>query len=374
MAGRPPAEEATLRLRHDSARRRAGFSLLELMVTMGLAAMLLGMGAGVYVKMGRQSAATQAMRSVNLLVTQARKSSVRFPATLVCDPAENVIHPYTDEVIQELHFEARPTENGDIVPLGIEGRDCTIAGGEVVAHAGRVGGGLRLDAGSLSCGTFAAYDLEDGINAEVWLKPSQAPKCDLVTKGHVFSVGVASDGVRSGRLQVRIQVQDPSGTQEPVTRTVGIPPVRVNEWLGVRVAYDRTALVTSTSDGHGFVVRDTWKESRRLATEPDQPLVIGSGFQGTIDDVRIGGIRAAEPLRLPAGVELAGTNPPIRFLDGRLDPAVHSAPARISIAYQGKVSNFEIGQSGMVLRVVETDTVPDAAPAKPPEQLPEKKE
>lgn len=363
-----------MHLRHVSTRRRAGFSLLELMVTMGLAAMLLGMGAGVYVKMGRQSAATQAMRSVSLLVTQARKSSARYPATLVSDPTDNTIKAYTDEVVQELHFESRPTENGDYVPLGIEGRECTIAGGEVKADTGRVGGGLRLDAGSVNCGTFAAYDLEQGMNAEVWVKPSQAPKCDLVSKGRAFTVRLTSDGARTGQIQVRIQVQDPSGTQEPVTRSISIPPVRLNEWLGVRVSYDRTAIVTSTSDGHGFVVRDAWKEGRRLATEPDQPLVIASGLQGWLDDVRIGGIRAAQPLQLPAGVELAGTNPPIRFVDGRLDPTVHSGPARLSIAYQGRISTFEIGQSGAVLRVVETDSVPATPPADPQDQPGLKKE
>jgi hypothetical protein len=337
------------------------------MVTMGMATLLIGLGAGVYVKMGRRSAATQAIGSVNQLVVRAKNASSKMPAMIVPDPVEGVIHAYAEEIVQELHFESRATDSGDYVPLGIEGRDCTPMGATVEADRGRIGGGLRVDGGSLNCGTFAAYDVDDGINAEVWIRPTQQPRCDIVSKGRTFLVRLEGSAGRSARIVVRLQVQDEAGSQDRVERNVEIPPVRLNDWLGIRVSYDRNEILTETSDGHGFVVRDRWKdEKRRLAVDPDQPLVVAAGLQGWIDDVRIGGVRSAEPLRLPPGVVLWGKNPPIRFVNGRLDPETPLGAAKLSLNHDGTISTFEIGPNGTVLAVRQTEAPTAAAPAEAP--------
>lgn len=353
-------------------RRRSGFSLLELMVTMGLATVLIGTGAGVYIKMGRRSAATQAIASVGQLVMRAKNASNRFPATLVADPEEGLLHAYTDEILQELHFEERASDSGPWVPMGIDGRTCEPQSAKFVADSGRVGGGLQVMGGSIDCGKFAAYDVSEGLNAEVWIRPTSDPKCDIVSKGQTFHVKLESTSGRSSRLVVRVQVQDASGIQEKLTRTVQIPPVRVGEWVGIRVSYDRMHLVTATSDGHGFVTRDSFKDDkqRRLAVDPDANLVIAAGLTGFVDDVRIGGVRSGEPLRLPAGVGFHGKNTPIRFDGGRLDPAVHSGPATIAIAFDGTVSTFDIGQGGQILAVRQTDVAATPVDAAKPVKAP----
>lgn len=348
------------------SRRSRGFSLLELMVTMALATMLIGMGAGVYMKMGRRTAATQAMASVNQMIVRAKNSSSKFPAAIVCDTEEQQIQAYAEDVVQELHFEPRATDSGPYVPMGIEGRDCNVAAGEPVETGGRTGGGLRLNGGSIDCGRFAAYDVDQGINAEVWLRPASSPKCELVAKGETFLVRIEGTASYS-RLTVRMNVRDVAGTEDRVERVVNIPTIRPDEWVGIRVSYDRSELVTATNDGgYGFVVRDRWKESRRLAVDPSAPLVVANGFSGIVDDVRIGGVRSADPLQLPQGVTFWGANPPVRFADGRLDPAVHAGPARIAIRSEDTISTFVIGQNGTVLTIEQTpapsETPKDGAP------------
>jgi type II secretory pathway pseudopilin PulG len=371
----PTYPSPRLRLARRSAAARAGFSMLELMVTMGLATLLIGAGAGVYIKMGRRSAASQAINSIGQLVIRAKTASNRFPAVLSADAQAQQLHAYTDEVLQELHFEERPATENPWVPMGIEGRECKVQNARVEADSGRVGGGLHVTGGSVDCGTYAAYDVIEGINAEVWVRPTEPPKCDLVSRGRAFQVRLDTVGARYSRITVRIQVQDAAGAQESVKREVQIPPVRLNEWFGVRVSYDRTQLVTATSDGHGFVVRDAWKESRQLAREPEAALLVGAGLHGFLDDVRIGGVRSAEPLQLPAGVTFAGQNAPIHFAGGRLDPAYHTGPATISIAYEGVVNTFEIGPGGHILAVRQSDVPPAApAPAEKAQPEPAKKE
>lgn len=350
-------------------RRRAGFSLLELMVTMGLATLLISMGAGVYVKMGRRSAATQAIGSVNGLLVRAKNASTRFPATVAADANEGLVHAYTDEVVQELHFEPRRIDGGgEYTPLGIQGRECVLRGGATLdADQGRVGAGLRMDGGALDCGNYAAYDMDQGLNVEMWIRPSDTPRGELITRGQTLRIRLDAVANRSARLGVRLQVQDPSGSQEGVEQIAEVPTVRIQEWLGIRVSYDRTELVISTNDGYGFVVRSRFKETRRLAVDRDASLVVANGFRGWIDDVRVGGIRSAEPLRLPIGVTLTADNPPIRFVDGRLDPAVHSGPARMSFVSAGKISTFVVGTDGNLLTVEQTDAPPEpAAPGADP--------
>lgn len=339
--------------------------MLELMVTMGLATILIGAGAGVYIKMGRRSAVSQAINSVGQLVIRAKTASNRFPAILAVDEKNQQLHAYTDEVLQELHFEGRPGDDGKVwVPLGIEGRDCSLVSATWKPDAGRVGGGVELiKGGSIDCGKYPAYDVADGINAEVWINPSEPPKCDLVSKGRTFLVRLESVGARYSKLSVRLLVQDEATSiQETVKREVQLPQVRLGEWFGVRVSYDKNQLTLATSDGHGFVVRDVWREEhRRLAVDPDASLLVGAGFVGLLDDVRIGGVRSAEPLQLPVGVKFVGKNEPIYFAEGRLDASRHQGSATISIQNEGTVSTFEIGPGGQILAVRQSDAPPDDA-------------
>lgn len=342
-----------------------GFTVIELMVTMAIASALLALGAGMFLRMGRRTAVTQAITDVNLLVTKARNASSRYPAELVADPKENTLSAKIDEVLQELHFEARPIDGGEIVPMGIEGRDCTIVGGDVVADGGRVGGGARLNGGGISCGNFAAYDVDQGVSAEAWIRPATPPKCDVVSKGRTFQVRLETIGSAASRVVVKVLLQDPlSGAQEAIERSVAIPLVRVGEWIGVRASYDGREIVVATDDGYGPIVRDRYPETRRLAVDAEAELRFGSGLDGWIDDCRFGGVRASDPVRLPEGMSVVSEKR-IRFLDGRLDASVHPGSEKLAIRSGTSVTTFDIGPNGTILGVKVEDApaapVPDGA-------------
>jgi prepilin-type N-terminal cleavage/methylation domain-containing protein len=350
-----------------------GFTLLELMVTMALAAMLLALGASTFVSMGRQTAYNAALSDIAGLVNRARNSSSRNPATLVVDPETGTVHAFTDEIVQELHFEPRPSsEPGQepTWPMGVDGLDCQVVGGQLDPRGGRVGGGLRLSGGSVNCGTYAPYDVTEGLSVELWVKLEQRGRATLVEKGQVLTVQLDASAVREGgRLNVRLGVRD-KGLTERVERVVDLPPVRLGEWLGVYVTYDRRELVVSTDEGYGRVVRDRWAEDRQLVVDADAPLVVGGqGLDGWVDDFRFGGIHTAEPLVLPNVVAFVPPRRTIRFVNGRLDPELHPAPAELRLVYEGRVTVIEIGQNGQVQDMRFADE--DAKGVLPP---PERKE
>ncbi len=366
---RVPARTASLRLRPAVAGRTSGFTMMELMVTMVIMASLLGLGAGMFISLGKKSGEQQAIASVAQIVTRARNASNRFPATIVADPAQGKILAFTDEVLQELHFDPRPIDGGQsVTSMGIQGLDCTIAG-RLEPTSGRVGGAARIDGGGIDCGNYAIYDVKDGISVEAWIKPAQSPACDIVSKGQVFRVAISGgSGMSLPRLSIRMKLENPDGRQDLFEKSVALPKIRANEWFGVRASFDRREIVLETNDGFGWITRERVvfekEEERRrtLAIDQAAPLKIGVGLAGWVDDIRIGGIRAAEPVEVPPGMSVLQGNT-IRFVGGRLDTTMHSGVENLVIRAPGRTMRFVIGQDGTVLDVIETEALPtDPAP------------
>jgi hypothetical protein len=307
---------------------------------------------------------------VNQLVVSARNSSNRAPATIVPDPKEGKLHAYTDEVLQELHFDPRTLDDGKkYTPMGVNGLDCQVLAGEVDERAGRAGGALRLRGGSIDCGNYSTYDVDQGFSAEVWIKPEGNPKCDLVARGPLSVTLMGRAGGAS--IVVKYARKHPNGIEESTSETVNVPPVRPLEWYGVRVVLDRRELVVSTNDGGGFVVRKKTvfdkdeDAAKTLVVDRQANLVVASGFTGWVDDVRIGGIRSADPLEAPQGVEILPGRA-IRFVDGRLDPAIHTGEEKIAIRASGTIYEYVLGTNGALVRIDEK------APPEPPAEDPAK--
>jgi prepilin-type N-terminal cleavage/methylation domain-containing protein len=342
-----------------SPRPDGGFTLMELMVTMAIAASLMGLGAGLFLAMGKRTSADNALAGVTSLIANVKNSSSRFPAMLVVtptveaapgrEPVTGSVQAMAQEVRQELHFDPRPAETGKtpVYDTGIEGRECNFMGNRPEPDIGRIGGGLRLAGGKIDCGAYAAYDVTDGLTAELWIKPDASGSADLVTKGDALRLRLEAGTT----VSAVIQVQDEHGA-EKVSLAAPVPPVRPYAWTGIRVAYDRSALTIATDTGYGWVVRGRKDETRRLAPAPDSSLMVG-GYSGVLDDFRFAGVHSTEPFVMPPGVKIVGTKPQsIYFLGGRLDPARHLGPAQIVMESAGRRTTLEIAQNGALTMAV----------------------
>lgn len=340
-------------------RREHGFTLMELMVTMAIAASLMGLGAGLFMSMGKRTATENALSGISSLVVNVRNQSSRFPAMLVVDPPAGTVQGMSQEVRQELHFDPRavPGSPTAVVAQGIEGRDCDFVGNRVDPTAGRVGGALRLEGGRVDCGKYPAYDVTDGMTVELWMKLDSIGSAELIRKGDALSVRLESGGV----ITAKVAVQDERGS-EKVSATAQVPGIVRGRWFGVRVAYDRTELTIATDLGFGWVVRGRKAESRRLEPSREDNLVIG-GFAGFLDDFRFAGVHSAEPITMPPGVKIVGDKPyVIHFVGGRLDNAVHLGVQRVAIESSGRRTTLEIASNGM-LSVAYTDVAVEAGPS-----------
>ena len=241
-----------------SARRPAGYTLMELLVTLTLAAVLLGLGAGAFLSLGKRTAYQQALADAAGLVNKVRNASVRFPAAMVLEPEEGggVMYGRTEQVLQELHFEPRPGEGDEVVfAAGINGLDVDAALGQLEPRGGRVGGGLRLNGSAIDCRDYPAYDVRDGISLELWVMPERLGAATLIDKGNAFSVRLTTSGA-TARVEARIGVEE-KGMRDEAALTAQIPAVSENEWVGIYVSYDRKSLTIATDHGFGPVERSS---------------------------------------------------------------------------------------------------------------------
>lgn len=344
-----------------TTRLQRGYTLMELIITIALAATLLALGAGVFLGLGKRTAYQQTLSSVAGLVRQAQNASSHVPASLVLDPENGTITGLTEKTLQELRFEVRPPREGDTGSEadwinGVGGLECEVVGGQVEDRMGRVGGGLRLDGGTVNCGNYAAYDVTEGLSLELYIKPDAGTSVasNLIRKGEAFEVNLVASSRGATRMRVKLATEDAGGS-DAIRREIVLPPVRMGEWLGVRVVYDRTELVVSTDEGYGFVERDRYPdpEGRPLKTDPEAPLeVMDGGFSGYIDDFRFGGVDSDEPLQMPREVEIVGKERrQIVFDNGRLDNRKHLSAQMIAIKFEGRTTVLEIGQNGQIQEV-----------------------
>ncbi len=356
---------------------RGGYTLMELLVTLTLAATLLSLGIGSFQKLGRRTAYQRALGDASGLVNKVRNSSSSFPSALVLDPemkredgtVSQAMYGRTEQILQELHFEPRTTSDGEVTfAASVNGLDVDTSAGELLPHGGHLGGGLQLRGSPVDCRAYAPYDVTDGMYVTVWVRLDAARACVLVSKGDAFNVRLAPRRDGSAAIEARIGV-DEGGLREERRVTANVPRFPVGKWVGVTVGYDRRHLTVSTDDGYGPVERASVEETRPLRRAPEAPLLVGQDLMGVIDDFRFGGVTVQDPVYLPGDVAIDGPGRTIHFRDGKLDGRFHPGVEQIRLRSQGNLAVLEIGPGGTVQSLRET-SVEDAAP--PPGSEPQK--
>lgn len=343
-------------------RATGGYTLMELMVSLTLAAVLLGFGAGALLSLGKKSVYDQALADSAGLVNKVRNASIRFPAAIVLDKQAvardgrviEQLYGRTEQVLQELHFE--PREGGDdelTFANGINGLTVDATMGILEPRGGRVGGGLRVSGSPINCEAYPPYDVTDGMYLELWINPERLGGATLIDKGGAFSVRLSASN-SAARIEAKIGLND-NGMRDERGVSAQIPPLREGEWVGVYISYDRKALVVSTDHGFGPVERGRLDETRPLKPDPDAQLQVGIDFMGVLDDFRFGGVTVEDPLTLQQGVGIDGPGKTIFFRGGKLDGRAHPGVETIRLGFEGRVTVLEIGASGTVQRIYEDD-------------------
>ncbi len=177
-------------------RRRSGFTLFELLMVLGIIALVGGLSAGAF-QIARRSYALSASASrVEGTLRAARNaavsSGVGSRVAIETEPPRAVAYGF--EALGEWGFEEE--ENG--VVHGARRAPAVLTGGASLGK-GCAGKGLHLEMGGYAdCGNQSVYDLRAGVFAEAWVRwrppegPASAGSSRPGRKG-----GVASGGKRT---------------------------------------------------------------------------------------------------------------------------------------------------------------------------------
>ena len=310
----------------------AGFTLLELLLVIGIIGLLAGIGLGMFATFdpGRRAA----VGLVQNVLRQAHQTAVarRAPELVRIDAASGTLVAEALEVAGTWHFETPDLAGG-------RGLAATSRGfpGEPLTSSGYTGRALDFEQGGrtaevrIDLGADPLLDPRRGFSLDVALRPARLAAAKVVDLGGIVQLLVRADGGLDGRITTRrVDELGREVAGPPVTVRSAPGALRPGRWTRVTLGYDRRELALF-ADGVPLGVR---AEEREL-WDPKGPLSLGNpggGWAGALDQRVLATVRASEAFVLPQGVTFASDAPQIvRYLaGGSLDPALHAE--RVSLA------------------------------------------
>jgi len=335
--------------RRGSGAGRVGMTLIELVLVMGLMALMLGFGIGAIASIdvgtyGSGSLVRSTLRSAGNW-SRARQA----PARVRIDAAAGRMSAEGLAVVGTWQFESLP-------PEGAFGLDGSVVGARLVDD-GFVGKALGL-AGTergahyeAPVHTDPAFALTQGFRIEVALRPEGARRGTLLELGGTLKLE-ASNRLGLAATLVTQRYDAETGEVRTAGRAVVQTPegvLRPDAWNRVLLVYDRAHL-------------EIWVEGLRVASVEEEgevervrgPLIVGGGdrpWEGSVDALVVSAVGAEEELVLPEGVSFAEGTPAEIVFDagGGLDRAVHPAPVRVTVEYaDGRVDEVRVNLYGTV--------------------------
>ena len=324
-------------------------TLVELLMVMGLLALLLGFGVGSIAGLDIGNYGATGLVKSTLRSTSNWSTARHAPARVRIDPTTGRIAAEGLAVVGTWHFEKQP-------PQGAFDLDGDLLGAELV-EGGFVGKALSFTgtgAGSsyeVPVQTDPAFDLSTGFQVQLALRPENASGARVLLLGK--SVQIEATSKFGMKVTVATERFDEE-TGKPVSAGNAIleTPAGVLQpdiWNRVLVSYDRALLSIFVE---GVSVASVAEEGTVLPTR--SPLVLGGGsrpWSGSIDNLVISAVGASEEVFLPEGAEFpADTIREIVFAaGGGLDRSIHETPVAIEVNFEdGRRETIRVGMYGTV--------------------------
>ncbi len=335
-------------MRQDPAKKR-GLTLIELLIVMGLLAVMMGVGVGVIASLDIGSYGASGLVRGSLRSAKQWAMSRQAPARVRIDPQAGRIAAEGLAVIGTWHFE-------DVPPKGAFGLDGRLLGVELTPD-GYLGKALQLssdvrDGGySVPVQDDPAFDLRGGFQIQVVLRPEGQRRGRVLT----LDKSVKLEVTRHYGMIVTVGTQrydEETGKEIGAGNAVLTTPDYVLEpdrWNRVLISYDRTRFAAEVE---GIEVAFLDEDGEVLPVKSE--MLIGGGqrpWSGSVDNLVISAVGAQEEVFLPPGVSFPEDTPREIVFDagGGLDRGTHSEPVVLQVEYEdGRLESIRVNMYGTV--------------------------
>jgi prepilin-type N-terminal cleavage/methylation domain-containing protein len=353
-------------------RRQDGWTLIEILIVLGIVAVLFGMGAGVFISLtesGRRKAAQEEV--INLFRKASNAAVGEQRSAVVIEDGGSRLRGMIQRTVGTWHCE--DLQEGTTTGAGRQ--DGAVTMGELEPN-GKIGQAIRLRNGWIDCGRYPGYDATDGVGASLWVRPESRSPMALLEKGRSWKLWIEPGG-RSLVARAFVRVGRGESSEQLVELVGEKAPVPLGRWTEVSFTFDRTLAllfvngievdryeagqgedVGAAEDGEDETAVGEEKpkpmvQTRRIVPDRQAPLTIGSDLDpidGFVDDVRVTGILSGDVVELPEGMILEGETTMIRFRNGWLDQSSHAGPVDLRFRVGNRVRRIRIGMNGLPVR------------------------
>ncbi|MFO7957484.1 MAG: LamG-like jellyroll fold domain-containing protein [Candidatus Brocadiia bacterium] len=357
-----------------SRQQRAAFTLVEMLIVMGIVAVLATMTLASYVSITRRNAREGAIEMVMNTLRQARMSAVDSGrgAVVRIDPEARALYGLSRRVEAAWRFEQLNTTTN--VTPGARGMHGTVSGA-ILHQDGALGLCLLFDGtdDSVNCSSYPVYDQTDGVRLEAYVWPQGDGTVLARTDGSSgYSLALAGD-----ELEASFHIRDADGNDQELSLSGG--SVRQDRWSHVAAEFDgfegrlflRGVLVDLDSfedddpdddPNSDTNIDDPNSDTNIEFTAPAQlrparanDLIIGDDFTGRIDEPRLLSVAGGDRRQLPPRVPLVTTEEAVYFdSQGYRDLAYHSSDVYLVVGdpYQSAdLQNDPLAAGGATITV-----------------------
>jgi len=322
--------------------RRAGFTLIEILVVLSLLAVLMGLSAGLIQRAGQGNLLLQTAQSLASQLASARAQSYGNDRAYVSvDP--RAVRTFRNR--QVFHW---PCE--DFVKT-TDSYELQHAGGGVeiceAKLAGREGRFAIFNGGRCDLGDPPWLDFVDGFSIRCRIRPNDSSGPGIQTlfkKGPGLVVNLRPDDEGRFGIEAKIRLRPKAGAattggdyllrtgdREGETLPEWRSPLLAGRWYELRISYDRNTFTIHVDES----LRGIRSDKRNRMWPNNDRFVIGSGYQGAFDSLVIAGIFEDDDDRYDVpdavswidekGEPVVGTRY-VHFKNRSLDPRYHAEP------------------------------------------------
>ncbi len=323
----------------ENRARHAGFTMLELLVTAGILAVLAGLGLGFLRRSdGLPEAKSAIVSSLRLAALDARTRGL--PTEVVLEPGVDGAPP----TVRARGLDPQLLVTFDPGQRQLDSRIVPVFGGEDVPD-GRVGHGRRQKDGDPSSALRLSVspqtvDLSRGFALRLDVRLTARGSGTLLRLGNTLTVRLDD----SGCPQARIATEDENGRGGSAVSLASPRGLPVGRWCTFEVATDGARAWLAID---GRVVADA-TQRERVRQQKDETLEVlpgGEPIGCDIDELQILAYAVGDAQRLPDGVSMQKA---VRIAFDAQGEPIAPPSIELTMASDGRTETLRVGAGGVL--------------------------